>query len=64
MIVEAPGLDVVLRELGVGEELDGVRHQLHIALGKLLQLQLHQADLQIFGEENEGRKDRTCVSKG
>ena len=45
MIVEAPGLDVVLRELGVGEQLDGVRHQLHIALGELLQLQLHQADL-------------------
>ena len=45
MIVEAPGPDVVLGELGVGEERDGVRYQLHIALGKLLQLQLHQADL-------------------
>ena len=45
MIVEAPGPDVVLGELCVGEEHDGVGHQLHIALGKLLKLQLHQADL-------------------
>ena len=64
MIVEAPGLDVVLRELGVGEQLDGVWYQLHIALGKLLQLQLHQADLVHYVKKRKERKDRTCVSKG
>ena len=45
MVVEAPCLDVVLGQLGVGQQLHGVGHQLHIVLIKLLQLQVNFADL-------------------
>ena len=45
IVLQTPGLDEVLRELGVGEERDIVRDQHHIALGELLQLQVHLADL-------------------
>ena len=45
IVVEAPCLDVVLGQLGVGEQLHGVGHQLHVVLIKLLQLQVHPAHL-------------------
>ena len=45
IVVEAPCLDVVLGQLGVGQQRDIVRDQLHIHLGKLLQLQVYSADL-------------------
>ena len=45
IVLQTPGLDEVLRELGDGEERDVVGDQHHIALGKLLQLQVHLANL-------------------
>ena len=45
MVVEAPCLDVVLGQLGVGEQLHGVWHQLHVVLIKLFQLQVNFAHL-------------------
>ena len=45
IVLQTPGLDEVLRELGVGEERDAVGDQHHIALGELLQLQVHLANL-------------------
>ena len=45
IVLQTPGLDEVLGELGVGEERDIVRDQHHIALGELLQLQVHLANL-------------------
>ena len=45
IVLQTPCLDEVLRELGVGEERDVVRDQHHIALGELLQLQVHLANL-------------------
>ena len=45
IVIKAPCLDVVLGQLGVSQQLHGVGHQLHIALGKLLQLQVHSANL-------------------
>ena len=50
MVVQAPCLDVVLGQLGVGEQLHGVGHQLHVALSKPLYLQVHVADLHICKE--------------
>ena len=47
IVVQTPGLDVVLGQLGVGEQQHGGGHQLHIVLIKLLQLQLHSAHLGI-----------------
>ena len=47
IVVQTPGLDVVLGQLGVGEKQHGGGHQLHIVLIKLLQLQLHSAHLGI-----------------
>ena len=43
--VKAPGADEVLSELGVGQQLNAVGHQLYIALGKLLQLEIYPANL-------------------
>ena len=40
IVLQTPGLDEVLRELGVGEERDAVGDQPHIALAELLQLQI------------------------
>ena len=45
IVVQGPGLYEVLGELGVGEEVHGVRHNLNIAPGKLLQLEVNLADL-------------------
>ena len=45
IVVEAPSLDVVLSQLGVGQQLHGVGHQLHVVPGKLLQLQIYFAHL-------------------
>ena len=47
IVVQGPGLYEVLGELGVGEEVHGVRHNLNIAPGKLLQLQVNFADLMV-----------------
>ena len=45
IVLQTPGLDKVLRELGVSEERDIVGDQHHIALAELLQLQVHLVDL-------------------
>ena len=45
IVLQTPCLNEVLCELGVGEERDVVRDQHHIALGELLQLQVHLANL-------------------
>ena len=45
IVVEAPCLDVVLGQLGVGQQLHGVGHQLHVVTVKLLQLQVNPAHL-------------------
>ena len=45
IVVQTPGLNVVLGELGVGEKQHGGGDQLHVVLVKLLQLQLHPAHL-------------------
>ena len=47
IVVQTPGLDVVLGQLGVGQQQHGGGHQLHVVLIKLLQLQLHSAHLTI-----------------
>ena len=51
--VQTPCLDVVLGELGVGEEHHGVGEQLHVALRELLELEVHPADLGVEGVEVE-----------
>ena len=48
IVGETPGAHVVLGHLGVGEQLHGVGHQLHVALGKPLYLEVHIADLHIY----------------
>ena len=45
VVVQGPGLDVVLGQLGVRQQAHGVGHDLHIGVGKLLQAQVHLADL-------------------
>ena len=45
VVVQGPGLYVVLGELGVRQQTHGVGHDLHISVGKLLQAQVHLADL-------------------
>ena len=45
IVVEVPRLNVVLGQLGVGQQLHGGGHQLHVVLIKLLQLQVHSANL-------------------
>ena len=52
MVVQAPCLDVVLGQLGVCQQLHGVGHQLHIVLIKLLQLQVHPANLSRTGSQH------------
>ena len=47
IVVKAPCLDVVLGQLGVGQQLHVAREQLHIVAGKLLQLEVHLAHLTI-----------------
>ena len=68
IVVEAPCLDVVLGQLGVGQQRDIVRDQLHIHLGKLLQLQVYSADLNTQETVMDtcflSRGNITCVSKG
>ena len=66
IVVEAPCLDVVLGQLGVGQQRDIVRDQLHIHLGKLLQLQVYSADLdtQEIRTTFFSLGNITCVSKG
>ena len=49
IVVEAPCLDVVLGELSVGEQFDGVGHQLHVALREPQQLEIYPADLSVEG---------------
>ena len=49
IVVQTPCLDVVLGELGVGEEHHGVGEQLHVALRELLELEVHPADLGVEG---------------
>ena len=46
MIVQGPGLDVVLRQLGGRQQLDGAGLQLHHLPGKQLQLEVHETHLQ------------------
>ena len=53
IVVEAPCLDVVLSQLGVGQQLHGGGHQLHIVLIKLLQLQVNPAHLHLVGMMTE-----------
>ena len=45
VVVQGPGLDVVLGQLGVRQQAHGVGDNLHIGVGKLLQAQVHLADL-------------------
>ena len=45
IIVQTPCLDEVLGQLGVSQQLHSVRHQLHVALRKPQQLEIHPADL-------------------
>ena len=47
IVVQGPGLYEVLGELGVCQQAHGVRHNLNIGSGKLLQLQVHFADLMV-----------------
>ena len=44
-IVKAPCLEEVLGQLGVRQQAHGVGDDLHIGVGKLLQTQVHLADL-------------------
>ena len=53
IVVQTPCLDVVLGELGVGEQLYGVGHQLHVALREPEKLEVHPADLRVEGVEVE-----------
>ena len=68
IIVQTPCLDVVLGQLSVSQQLYGVRHQLHIVLGKLLKLQVHPANLEqqtfSFAKKSNKRLTHTWVSKG
>ena len=45
VVVQGPGLDVVLGQLSVRQQAHGVGDNLHISVGKLLQAQVHLADL-------------------
>ena len=54
IVVKAPCLDVVLGELGVGQQAHGVGNNLNIGSGKLLQLQVHLADLMVKVGSEEG----------
>ena len=49
IIVQAPCLDVVLGELGVGEKAHHVGEELDVALRELLELEVHAADLGVEG---------------
>ena len=49
IVVQAPGLDVVLGELGVGEKAHHVGEELDVALRELLELEVHPADLRVEG---------------
>ena len=51
--VQAPGLDVVLGKLGVGEKAHHVGEELDVALRELLELEVHAADLGVEGVEVE-----------
>ena len=53
MVVQAPCLDVVLGQLGVGQQLHGVGHQLHVALREPQQLEVQPADLGVKWVEVE-----------
>ena len=46
VIAEGPCLDVVLRQLGGRQQLDGAGLQLHHLPGKQLQLEVHETHLQ------------------
>ena len=65
IVVKAPCLDVVLGQLGVSQQLHGVGHQLHVALGKLLQL--CKSTLQIKSEIGQPAELKVvvgiCVTK-
>ena len=52
IVVQTPGLDVVLGQLGVGQQQHGGGHQLHVVLIKLLQLQVHPANLSRTGSQH------------
>ena len=45
IVVKAPCLDVVLSELGVGQQLDSVGHQLHCFQSKCLELEVDFTNL-------------------
>ena len=45
VVVQAPGLDVVLRQLGVRLKTHRVGDNLYIGVGEGLQLKVHFADL-------------------
>ena len=49
IVVQAPCLDVVLGELGVGEEAHHVGEELDVALRELLELEVHAAYLGVEG---------------
>ena len=53
IVVQAPCLDVVLGELGVGEKAHHVGEELDVALRELLELEVHPADLGVEGVEVE-----------
>ena len=48
VVVQAPGLDVVLGQLGVRLETHRVGDNLNIGVGEGLQLEIHFADLNFF----------------
>ena len=48
VVVQAPGLDVVLGQLGVRLKAHRVGDNLDIGVGEGLQLEIHFADLNIF----------------
>ena len=54
IVVQGPGLYEVLGELGVCQQAHGVRDNLNICLGKLLQLQVNFADLRVIKVGSEG----------
>ena len=47
VVVQAPGLDVVLGQLGVCLKAHGVRDNFDISVGKGLQLEIHFANLKL-----------------
>ena len=48
VVVQAPGLDVVLGQLGVCLKAHGVRDNFDISVGKGLQLEIHFANLKLL----------------